>query len=79
MTDREFAERYVIIKDYFDMVGMLIGDAFDMVHCVEDTITNGDVEQYIEWLSMELDDPVDDEWYMGECKKLLNYLNKRGE
>jgi len=74
ITAREFAERYIVLRDYWNMTGLPIQEYIDAIHEVEKQFENKDVEDIKEWFEEELQDLPDDEWYNTECRKLYREL-----
>lgn len=74
IAPREFAERYIVLRDYWNMVGMPLQEYIDAIHEVEKQFENEDVEDIKEWFEEELQDLPDDEWYGDECHNLYMEL-----
>ena len=74
IAPREFAERYIVLRDYWNMVGMPLQEYIDAIHEVEKQFENEDVEDIKEWFEEELQDLPDDEWYGDECHNLYREL-----
>ena len=71
---REYAERYVILGEYWNMCGMPAGDIIDIIHTTEENLMNGDFDYIIEWLEKTLEDPTEDDWFDNEVKELFDIL-----
>ena len=77
MTRREFAERYVMLADDFEMNCLPVGEAIQAIHDVEDGLESGKIEGYIDWLETEIEEYDGREAtqdHADAAKELLNAL-----
>ena len=78
MTAREFAERYVILTDDFNMNCLPVAEWIQIIHEVEEQIESGEWDGIKEFLETEIEEYEDDdevEYHVDAAKELLDVLN----
>lgn len=77
MARREFAERYVMLGDDYDMNCLPVGEVIDAIHEIEVSIEEGNTGWLMDWLRSEIeeyDGDPDTQDHADTAKELLNVL-----